>query len=696
MTWVYRLKLKSDAVLYLRNFFLMVQNQFHSSVQILRSDNGTEFFNSACSSLFSSLGIIRQSSCIHTPQQNGVAERKQRHLLEVARALRDVRFHENVFPFQSLQSSSPLFPSHPPVPDSDFLNLESHFDNSGPASTDTPQDPPFDSSSSSPPNSHPLSVSPPALSISNQESTLEPTSAPITEPSISNPPLSSEVLPVQNSSEQQLFPSTEDASEQPVRRAKLSSKIAPKKGDNAKAAAPAAATEVPATTEVLVAIATLESMVTDLHTSVKDAVKRLNVVDDRLDELENKGDELKDDVNTAINKAFEGMEKQGSAFQDALATLKEEFQAKITKLETELVAKASSANSWYLDSGCSRHMTSDKSRFLEFKSKSGVVTFGDNSKGNIEGIGSIGNHSFILIDDVLHVNGLKHNLLSISQLCDKGFNVFFESNGCKIINIETNQVVLAVHRIENIYMVHLDDIYVSNACFMASNEHDAWNKLDESGNIVRNKARLVAQCYTQEEGIDFDETYALVARMEAIRMLLAFACHHEFKLFQMDVKSTFLNGFINEELYVEQPPGFEDPKFSNHVFKLSKALYGLKQAPRAWYESMIGELSFFLGLQIKQRKDGIFINQAKYIKEKLKKFGIENVKSQATPMSSSIKFDKDEEGKPLPSSNTSSYVGGKRVQYLDLTNIAERHEHIFGVWNLLKLWILYSQLLKLL
>ncbi|KAL4384369.1 hypothetical protein GQ457_15G012400 [Hibiscus cannabinus] len=112
------------------------------------------------------------------------------------------------------------------------------------------------------------------------------------------------------------------------------------------------------------------------------------------------------------------------------------------------------------------------------------------------------------------------------------------------------------------------------------------NKLDESGNIVRNKARLVAQGYTQEEGIDFDKTYAPVARMEAIRMLLAFACHHEFKLFQMDVKSAFLNGFINEEVYVEQPPGFEDPKFSNHVFKLSKALYGLKQAPRAWYERL--------------------------------------------------------------------------------------------------------------
>ena len=112
------------------------------------------------------------------------------------------------------------------------------------------------------------------------------------------------------------------------------------------------------------------------------------------------------------------------------------------------------------------------------------------------------------------------------------------------------------------------------------------NKMDEHSNIVRNKARLVAQGYSQEEGIDYEETYAPVARLEAIRMLLAFACFKNFKLFQMDVKSAFLNGFINEEVYVEQPPGFEDPNFSNHVFKLSKALYGLKQAPRAWYERL--------------------------------------------------------------------------------------------------------------
>ena len=107
------------------------------------------------------------------------------------------------------------------------------------------------------------------------------------------------------------------------------------------------------------------------------------------------------------------------------------------------------------------------------------------------------------------------------------------------------------------------------------------NKQNEDGLIVRNKARLVAQGFTQVEGLDFDETFAPVARIEAIRLLLAFAASKGFKLYQMDVKSAFLNGFIQEEVYVKQPPGFENPDFPNHVFKLSKALYGLKQAPRA-------------------------------------------------------------------------------------------------------------------
>jgi hypothetical protein len=112
------------------------------------------------------------------------------------------------------------------------------------------------------------------------------------------------------------------------------------------------------------------------------------------------------------------------------------------------------------------------------------------------------------------------------------------------------------------------------------------NKQDENDVVTKNKARLVAKGYTQVEGLDFGGTYALVARLEAICILLAFVTHHNFKLHQIDVKSALLNVPFSEQVYVEQPPGFEDPQFPNHVYMLHKALYGLKQAPRAWYECL--------------------------------------------------------------------------------------------------------------
>ncbi|GJT67672.1 retrovirus-related pol polyprotein from transposon TNT 1-94 [Tanacetum coccineum] len=238
---------------------------------------------------------------------------------------------------------------------------------------------------------------------------------------------------------------------------------------------------------------------------------------------------------------------------------------------------------------------------------------------------------------------------------------------------------------------------------------------------------LVAQGYNQQEGIDFDETYAPVARLESIRILFAYACAHDFKLFQMDVKSAFLNGFINKEVYVAQPSGFVDFEKPNHVFKLKKALYGLKQAPKAWYDrlkaflldhlytmglvdntlftkkrdshiiivqiyvddiifgstcqdlcddfskimhdefkmSMMVELNFFLGLQIKQLKDGIFFNQSKYIKEMLKKFGLEDSKPIKTPMSSETKLPRDEDEESVDDTKYRGLIGVETIVYTD-------------------------------
>ncbi|GJS21751.1 putative ribonuclease H-like domain-containing protein [Tanacetum coccineum] len=202
------------------------------------------------------------------------------------------------------------------------------------------------------------------------------------------------------------------------------------------------------------------------------------------------------------------------------------------------------------------------------------------------------------------------------------------------------------------------------------------NKRDERGVVVRNKARLVAQGYTQEEGIDYDEVFAPVARIEAIRLFLAFASFMGFIVYQMDVKSAFLYGTIDEEVYVSQPPGFVDPDHPKKVYKVVKALYGLHQAPRAWYAT----LSTFLEkhgykrgtidktLFIKRDKKDIMLVQV-YVDdiifgstnkswcdefealmksifqmtEILKKFDLVNVKAAITPMETKVALTKDEE-----------------------------------------------------
>ncbi|GJV75444.1 putative ribonuclease H-like domain-containing protein, partial [Tanacetum coccineum] len=155
------------------------------------------------------------------------------------------------------------------------------------------------------------------------------------------------------------------------------------------------------------------------------------------------------------------------------------------------------------------------------------------------------------------------------------------------------------------------------------------NKKDERGIVIRNKARLVEQGHRQEEGIDYEEVFAPMARIKAIRLFLAYASFMGFLVYQMDVKSAFLYGTIEEEVYVTQPLGFKDPGHLDKVYKVVKALYGLHQAPRA---CSMGELTFFLGLQVQQKEDGIFISQDKYVAEILKKFNYSDVKSASTPV----------------------------------------------------------------
>ncbi|GJX59731.1 putative ribonuclease H-like domain-containing protein [Tanacetum coccineum] len=187
------------------------------------------------------------------------------------------------------------------------------------------------------------------------------------------------------------------------------------------------------------------------------------------------------------------------------------------------------------------------------------------------------------------------------------------------------------------------------------------NKKYERGIVVRNKERLVAQGYTQEEGIYYDEVFALVARIEAIKLFLAYASFMGLIVYQIDVKSAFLYGTIEEEVYVCQSPGFEDPQFLD---KVEKALYGLHQAPKAWYKTLSTYLlengyrkgnidkTLFIkkdrgDILLVQKEDGIFISQEKYVVNILKKFDFTTVKATRTPIETNKALNKDEKAKDV-------------------------------------------------
>ncbi|GKB63226.1 putative ribonuclease H-like domain-containing protein [Tanacetum coccineum] len=219
------------------------------------------------------------------------------------------------------------------------------------------------------------------------------------------------------------------------------------------------------------------------------------------------------------------------------------------------------------------------------------------------------------------------------------------------------------------------------------------NKKDERGIVVRNKARLVAQGYTQEEGIDYDEVFAHVARIEATRLFLAYTSFMGFLVYQMDVNSAFLYGTIEEEVYVCQLPGFEDPYFPDKVYKVEKALYGLHQAPRAWYETLStyliengfrrgtidktlfikkdkGDILLVQGIaKVQQKEDGIFISQDKYVVEILKKFDFATVKTVSTLIESNKALVKDEEAEAVDVHLYRSMIGSLMYLTASMPNI---------------------------
>nr|GEV70627.1 reverse transcriptase domain-containing protein [Tanacetum cinerariifolium] len=211
------------------------------------------------------------------------------------------------------------------------------------------------------------------------------------------------------------------------------------------------------------------------------------------------------------------------------------------------------------------------------------------------------------------------------------------------------------------------------------------NKKDERGIVVGNKARLVAQGYTQEEGIDYDKVFAPVARIKVIRLFLAYASFKDFVVYQMDVKSAFMYGKIEEEVYVCQTLGFKDPEFPHKVYKVEKhymvyikllelemCIEFEKMMHKKFHMSSMGELTFFLGLQVTQKDDGIFISRDKYVDEILKKFGFSTVKTASTPMKTAKPLFKDTEAEDVDVHLYRSMIGS--LMYLT----ALRHDIMFA------------------
>nr|GEV54486.1 ribonuclease H-like domain, reverse transcriptase, RNA-dependent DNA polymerase [Tanacetum cinerariifolium] len=380
--------------------------------------------------------------------------------------------------------------------------------------------------------------------------------------------------------------------------------------------------------------------------------------------------------------------------------------------------------------GRSKYMKGNMSYLSDFEELNcEYVAFRGNPKGGkISGKGKIrtGKLDF---DDVYFVKELKFNLFSVSQMCDKKNSVLFTDTECLVLSPDfklpdenqnndgdaafdekepkfdekkpESEVNVSPSSISPIPTTKVHTDYpvtqiigdLSSATQTRSmtrvakdqgglsqinNEdfHTCMNKKDERGIVVMNKARLVGQGHTHEEGIYYEEVFTPVARIKAIRLFLAYAFLLGFMMYQMDVKSAFLYGTIEEEVYVCQPTGFEDPGHLDKIY-VDNIIFGLinkdlckafeKLMKEKFQMSLIGKLTFFLGLQVKQKKDGIFISQDKYVAEILRKFGLTDRKSASTPIDTEKPLLKDPDGEDVDVHTYRSMIGS--LMYLTLSRL---------------------------
>ncbi|KAJ9558107.1 hypothetical protein OSB04_012721 [Centaurea solstitialis] len=636
-TWVFFLRTKNETSGLIKPFVKRVENQVNLRVKVIRSDNGTEFKNADLNSFCEEKGIERQFSAPRTPQQNGVAERRNRTLIEAARAM--------LAPYELFKNKKPFIGFFVPFgrPCS-ILNTKTHL-----GKFDSKADDGFFVG---------YSIQSKAVRVFNTVSrTIEESD---------NVKFNEHTPNVHGTGPDWLFD--------------IDSLTNSLNMSNAVDTGPIIKEKETDTPFVLFPPSTISSEEKESETEVQEDASEHQEGDKETEEtpqLESNVENEPGDTSEITQPDLSESDPDDSNLGESLS----EEPLHLTRTQKNHPA------SQVIGDVASPMITRKQSR------EAGYV---NTHSGMLSCFLSQNEPKKVLdaMKDPSWIEAMQEELLQ-----------FFLQHVWDLVDLPKGHRVIGTKWIFR-------------------------NKTDERGIVIKNKARLVAQGYTQEEGIDYDDVFAPVARIEAIMLFLAFVSYKGFKVYQMDVKSAFLYGTIDEEVYVCQPPGFEDPKYPDRVCKLRKALYGLHQAPRAWYDTLspicwktnlrgtlfikrtktdmllvqiyvddiifgstkedmckefeelmrkkfkmssMGELTFFLGLQVKQKRDGIFINQSKYVATMLQKFGMNDAKPASTPMETHKHLTADVEGEEVDVHQYRSMIGS--LMYLT----ASRPDIMFAV-----------------
>ncbi|GJU45179.1 putative ribonuclease H-like domain-containing protein [Tanacetum coccineum] len=710
-SWVFFLRTKDETSGILKDFIRQIENQLNQKVKTIRCDNGTEFKNRDFIEFCGSKGIKREYSNARTPQQNGVAERKNRTLIEAARTMLADSFLPNTFwaeavstacyvlnrvlvtkphnktPYELVTGKIPIisyirpFGCHVTI-----LNTIDHL-----GKFDGKSDEGFLVG---------YSLQSKAFRVYNLETKRVEENLHIT--FLENKPNVAGKGPTWLFDLDYL---TDSMNYQPVRSENQANKHASPQEANHNAVKTSTAKDAGET----------PNKHPDLKIDEKLVAKEDQVFLDELERLKRQEKDANDAVE-ALRKEFAKetenlLHQAGAAKASSTNTVNTISSTNTINTVTTPVSTASPYDGLSFSDPTNPDQDDSEIPALEDIYKNPTDGIFTNSSCDDEGAVA----DFTNLEIVVNVSPIPTSRInSIHPLTlilgDPQSVVQIRSKVSKSSGAYAFVSYIQKQRRNN----HKDFQHCLFACFLSQNEpkkisealeDKSWvdamqeellqNKKDERGVVVKNKSRLDAQGHRQEEVIDYDEVFAPVARIEAIRIFLAFASYMGFIVYQMDVKSAFLYGKIDEEVYVSQPPGFRDPKYPKKVYKVVKALYGLHQAPRAWYATLstfllkngyrrgtidktlfikkdkhdiifgstkkswcdefealmksrfqmssMGELTFFLGLQVKQKEDGIFISQDKYVAEILKKFDFVSVKTTSTPIETQKPLVKDEE-----------------------------------------------------